>query len=442
MQILIVDDEQNIRKTLTILLETEEHSVSAVSNVIDALAETSRTSFDLAFVDLRLGVDSGMELIVKLRAAQPWMKIVIITAYASIETAVEAMKRGAADYVPKPFTPAQIQVILHRVRELRNLEQKVEALQSTLDQLHPEIELATAHAGMQQALNLAREAARSNITVLLRGESGTGKSLIARMIGKWSDRADKPFNTISCPAIPTHLLESELFGHKRGSFTGAIKDAQGRVAASEGGTLFMDEIADLPLSLQPKLLRFLQDHEYERIGEAETRKADVRIIAATSIDLEEAVSAGTFRQELYYRMNVFEITLPPLRERRDDIVKMAEHFLSFFSAQNHRKIVGFADDALLALENHDWTGNVRELRNITERAVILCHGSTVLLEHLPEKLRESKRGAEIGGMIPISAVEEAHIRSVLAKTKSLEDAARILGIDSATLWRRRKEYNI
>ena len=442
MQILIVDDEQTIRKTLTILLETEGHIVSAVSNVQDALSETARSSFDLAFVDLRLGIDSGMELIAQLHSAQPWLKIVIITAYASIETAVEAMKRGAADYVPKPFTPGQIQLILQRIGELRKLEQKVETLQATLDQLHPEIELSTSHAGMQQALNLAKEAAASNVTVLIRGESGTGKSLLARMIGTWSDRSDKPFGIVSCPAIPAHLLESELFGHKRGSFTGAIKDSPGRVAATEGGTLFMDEIGDLPLALQPKLLRFLQDHEYERIGETNTRKADVRVIAATSIDLLDAVREGKFRQELFYRMNVFEITLPSLRERKDDIRKMAEHFLDFFTAQNHRKISGFADDALDALLSHDWPGNVRELRNITERAVILCHGTTILLEHLPDKLRESKRCAEIGSMVPISAVEEAHIRSVLAKAKSLEDAARILGIDTATLWRRRKEYDI
>ncbi|MBL0062992.1 MAG: sigma-54-dependent Fis family transcriptional regulator [bacterium] len=442
MQILIVDDEQNIRKTLAILLETEGHSVISVSNIHDAATEVAHTSFDLAFVDLRLGVDSGMDLIVKLHAAQPWLKIVIITAYASIDTAIEAMKRGATDYVPKPFTPTQIQLILQRVDELRKLEQKVDALQATLDQLHPEVELATTHAGMQQALNLAREAAASNVTVLLRGESGTGKSLIARMIGKWSDRAGKPFNTVSCPAIPPHLLESELFGHKRGSFTGAIKDSPGRVAVTEGGTLFMDEIGDLPLALQPKLLRFLQDHEYERIGETTTRKADVRVIAATSIDLQEAVREGTFRQELFYRMNVFEITLPPLRERRDDIPRMADHFLGFFAAQNHRKISRFADDVMAALTSHDWPGNVRELRNITKRAVILCHGTTILLEHLPDKLKDSKRGAEIGAMVPISTIEEAHIRSVLAKAKSLEDAARILGIDTATLWRRRKEYDI
>lgn len=442
MQILIVDDEQNIRKTLTILLETEGHTVAAVSNAQDAVSATTQTSFDLAFVDLRLGVDSGMELIARLRSAQPWLKIVIITAYASIETAVQALQRGASDYVPKPFTPAQIQVILQRVGEWRRLEQKIESLQSTLEQIRPETEFATRHAGMQQALSLAREAAAADVTVLLSGESGTGKSLLARMIAKWSSRADKPFNTVSCPAIPAHLLESELFGHKRGAFTGAVKDATGRVEASEGGTLFLDEIGDLPLELQPKLLRFLQDHEYERVGDPVTRKANVRIIAATSIPLQQAVETGKFRQELYYRMNVFEIAIPPLRDRRDDIASLAGHFLHYFCTQNHRKIGQFAPDALTALNAHDWPGNVRELRNVVERAVILCHESSIQLDHLPVTFRGKERPVEIGEAIPISAVEEAHIRAILAKAKSLEEAAKILGIDTATLWRRRKEYNI
>lgn len=442
MQIIIVDDEQNIRRTLGILLETEGHAVTAVSNSQDAVSAVSQTSFDLAFVDLRLGVESGMELIALLRNAQPWLKIVIITAYASIDTAVEAMKRGATDYVPKPFTPAQIQLILQRVGELRRLEQKIESLQSTLEQLHPEIELETSDAGMRHALSMAREAAASDVTVLLVGESGTGKSLVARMIAKWSARADKPFNTVSCPAIPSHLLESELFGHKRGAFTGAVKDAAGRVAASEGGTLFLDEIGDLPLELQPKLLRFLQDHEYEKVGDPNTRKANVRIIAATSIELAHAVNAGRFRQELYYRMNVFEISIPPLRERKSDIVGLANHFLGFFSAQNHRKISDFSSEALAALRAHDWPGNVRELRNVLERAVILCHDTSVLLEHLPASFRDKQKPVAIGEAIPISAVEEAHIRGVLAKAKSLEEASRILGIDTATLWRRRKEYDI
>jgi two-component system, NtrC family, response regulator AlgB len=442
MRTLIVDDELTIRKTLGILLETEGHSVVAVSNVDDAVAESGNAAFDLAFVDLRLVVDSGLDLIPKLLVAQPWLKVVVITAYASIDSAVEAMKRGAADYIPKPFTPAQIQIVLSRVSEFRKLEQKVETLQQTLNQLHPEVELTTVHAGMQQSLNLAREAAATNVTVLIRGESGTGKSLLARLIHQWSPRQDRPFGVVSCPSLPGELLESELFGHKKGAFTGAVKDATGRIAACEGGTLFLDEIGDLPLPLQPKLLRFLQDHEYERIGEAITRKADVRILAATSIQLHDAVQAGRFRQELYYRLNAFEITLPPLRERRDDIPVLAEHFLTFLAAQNHRECTGFSDGALQVLQSHDWPGNVRELRNVIERAVILCHGLQVGTEHLPPNLVPVSNGIKIGDLVPIEKIEEAHIRRVLAKAKSLEEAAQILGIDTATLWRRRKQYEI
>ena len=442
MHTLIVDDELTIRKTLGILLETEGHSVVAVSNVDDAVAESVQAAFDLAFVDLRLGVDSGLDLIPKLLAVQPWLKIVVITAYASIDSAVEAMKRGATDYIPKPFTPAQIQIVLGRVSEFRRLEQKVETLQQSLNQLHPEVELTTVHAGMQQSLNLAKEAAAANVTVLIRGESGTGKSLLARLIHNWSPRHDRPFGVVSCPSLPGELLESELFGHKKGAFTGAVKDSAGRVAASEGGTLFLDEIGDLPLPLQPKLLRFLQDHEYERIGETMTRKADVRIVAATSVNLQEAVAAGRFRQELYYRLNAFEITLPPLRERREDIPLLAEHFLTFLAAQNHRKCTAFSDEALQILQSHDWPGNVRELRNVIERAVILCHGPAVATDHLPPNLTPVANGIKIGDLVPIEKIEEAHIRRVLAKAKSLEEAAQILGIDTATLWRRRKQYDI
>jgi two-component system, NtrC family, response regulator AlgB len=442
MRILIVDDELSIRKTLGILLETEGHTVTAVSNVDDAAAEVSRNAFDASFVDLRLGVDSGLDLIPRLLAAQPWLKIIVITAYASINTAVEAMKRGATDYIPKPFTPAQIQILLQRVDEFRKLEQKVETLQETLNQLHPEVDLTTTHAGMQQALNMAKEAAGAAVAVLIRGESGTGKSLLARLIHQWSLRRDRPFAVVSCPSLPTELLESELFGHRKGAFTGAVKDSPGRIASCEGGTLFLDEIGDLPLPLQPKLLRFLQDHEYERIGETSTRKADVRVIAATSVNLQDAVRDGKFRQELYYRLNTFEITIPPLRDRRDDIPALAEHYLTFLAAQNHRSCRSFSDAALQVLQSLNWPGNVRELRNVVERAVILCHGGQVGMEHLPPNLNPGTEELKIGDLVPLDKIEEAHIRRILAKAKSLEEAAQILGIDTATLWRRRKQYDI
>jgi NtrC-family two-component system response regulator AlgB len=262
------------------------------------------------------------------------------------------------------------------------------------------------------------------------------------MIHEWSPRRHKPFGIVSCPALPAELLESELFGHVKGAFTGAVRDHMGRVAACNGGTLLLDEIGDLPLSLQPKLLRFLQDHEYERVGENFTRHADLRVISATSIDLENAVTAGRFRQELLYRLNVIEITLPPLRERKDDISRLAQQFLAQFGKQNHKQLLGFTDDSMEKLRTHSWPGNIRELRNVVERAAILCKSERVGVEHLPGSLSGRTTEPAIGDAVPLSKIEEMHIRQVLANTKSLEEAAKILGIDTATLWRRRKEYGI
>jgi NtrC-family two-component system response regulator AlgB len=251
-----------------------------------------------------------------------------------------------------------------------------------------------------------------------------------------------PFGVLSCPSLSPELLESELFGHVKGAFTGAIRDNPGRIAACEGGTLLLDEIGDLPLPLQPKLLRFLQDREYERVGDYTTRRADVRVLAATNIDLEKALEAGTFREDLLYRLNVIQIEVPPLRERRADIKAIAERLLLFFSRANHRQLLAFTDEALQALLDYGWPGNVRELRNVIERAAILCPSAQVGIEYLPEKLRSSPSSPRIGDPVKLEKIEEEHIRRVLAGSRSLQEAADILGIDQATLWRRRKEYGI
>jgi two-component system, NtrC family, response regulator AlgB len=442
VNILVIDDELNIRKTLTMFFETEGHHTVAVSNVEDALAETRQRSFDLALVDLRLGTDSGLELIPKLLAVSPWLKIVVITAYASIDTAVEAIKRGAVDYLPKPFTPAQLSLLIGKIAHVRSLEATITALQENLRLADAEGTMESSSAAMQRSIKLAHDVADSEATVLLKGESGTGKSMLAKWIHQWSPRKSKPFGVVSCPSLSAELLESELFGHVKGAFTGAVKDQMGRVATCEGGTLMLDEIGDLPLGLQPKLLRFLQDRDYERLGEGITRKANLRVIAATSIDLPSAVAQGKFREELYYRLNVFEIVLPPLRERAEDISLLAQQFLAFFARQNHRPALGFSDDALACLRNFAWPGNVREFRNVIERAVILCKSERIEVFHLPESLSTSPVPVTIGDPVPIEKIEEMHIRRVLAATKSLEEAAQILGIDSATLWRRRKQYGI
>ncbi|MBV8781123.1 MAG: sigma-54-dependent Fis family transcriptional regulator, partial [Phycisphaerae bacterium] len=384
LDVLVVDDEINVRKTLVIGLEAEGHRVAAVSNARDAIDEAGRRSFDLAFVDLKLGATSGIDLIPELLSQNPWTRVVIITAHGSIDSAVETMRRGAADYLTKPFTPAQVRLTVERVARLRALEQQVAGLQQRAN----DVMISSASGSMQQALQLAHSAASTDTTILLHGESGTGKGVMARSIHEWSPRAAKPFATVSCPALSATLLESELFGHAKGAFTGAVRDNPGRITSSDGGTLFLDEIGDLPLGLQPKLLRFLQDREFERVGESRTRRADVRIIAATNIDLERSVDEGRFRADLLYRINVVQVTLPPLRERAEDLAELCNRFLAEFAKKKH--IAGFTDEAKSALAAYAWPGNIRELRNVVERAVILCRSDQIALSDLPANLGRSR----------------------------------------------------
>ncbi|MGO9145964.1 MAG: sigma-54-dependent transcriptional regulator [Desulfomonilia bacterium] len=442
LNILVVDDELNIRKTLTVYLETEGHKVVAVSNFQDAVSENSRHSFDMAFVDLRLGTQSGLDLIPVLLAASPWIKIVVITAYASIDTAVEAIKRGATDYIPKPFTPAQVKLAVQKTAEVRTLEQHVDALRTDLHRINPEMEFTSSSPVMQRTIELARQVASTDSIILLTGENGTGKSVFARSIHAWSSRSNRPFAEISCPSLSPELLESELFGHVKGAFTGAVRDNPGRIASCEGGTLFLDEIGDLPLSVQPKLLRFIQERQYERLGDHATRKADVRLVTATNTNLEQAVKDHRFREDLYYRLNVIPIEIPPLRERSEDIAALAVLMLSFFARNNHRPVQRFTDKAMNALKRHAWPGNVRELRNVVERASILCPYELVGIEFLPDALEPEEGSIKPGDLVSIERLEEMHIRRVLASTKSLQEAADILGVNQATLWRRRKRYNI
>ena len=445
MHILIVDDEPHIRRTLRIAVEAIGHTVQEVALPRAALALAELHPFDVAFLDLRLGDESGLDLIEPLLAQRPRLAVVVITAHASIDTAVEAMRRGAFDYLPKPFTPAQVRGVLERAARVRGLRDRVADLEDRVRAEVPEADLDSPDPAMQRVFDLARRVAPTDATVLIRGENGTGKGVLARTLHAWSTRADAPFVTVSCPSLSAELLESDLFGHAKGAFTGAVRDAPGKVAACEGGTLFLDEIGDLPPPLQPKLLRFLQDKKYERVGEAKTRSADVRLVAATNRDLEAAVAGGGFREDLLYRLNIVELTLPPLR-RRTDLNKLADHLLAFFARQTGNRLAGFSPEARDALGRHAWPGNLRELRNTVERAAILALGPEVGLADLPDRIaRESAAPAgqaEAGGPLTLEALEVEHIRRILASAPSLEAAAKGLGIDPSTLYRKRKQHGL
>lgn len=440
-RVMIVDDDAGIRKTLSYCLTAEGHTVFGVSNSADAVNEAKRRSVDIVFVDLKLGDENGMDLIPVLLSDSPWIKIVVITAYASIETAIEAVRTGAADYIAKPFTPDQVRLITRRIGRMQELEMEICVLKDNTRSGLKE-NLVSKNHSMQRLMDILKKAAASEAIILFKGESGTGKSILARAVHDWSSRSGKPMAVVSCPAIPSDLLESELFGHVKGAFTGAVRDNPGRISACEGGTLFLDEIGDMAFSVQAKLLRFIQDKEYERVGDSISRKADVRIIAATNADLEMRVAKGGFREDLFYRLNVISLTIPPLRERPEDIMVLAKDFLTHFCQTNHKLFLGFSKETTTFLLNYSWPGNVRELRNIIERAVILGSGETIDICDLPNNIVPADIAPSIGDKMSLSAIEELHIRRIMASASSLQEAADILGIDQATLWRKRKTYGI
>jgi len=442
MNILIVDDEANIRKTVKMYLKNHGHVCTLAGSIEEALSCSKLDRFDLAFLDLRLGADNGLDLITALLGDNPELKIVVMTAYSSVDTAVSAMKLGAFDYIGKPFNPAQIDVIVAKAEKIRNMENRLAVLDSDMQSLHPDGVLDSANPAMRRILQMAHQAAVSDAIVLLRGESGTGKTVLAKAIHQWSSRAGAPFGVVSCPSLSPELLASELFGHVKGAFTGAVRDNPGRVAACDHGTLFLDEIGDLPPAIQPQLLRFIQDKEYEPVGAAGTHRADVRIIAATNVPLEEAVCQKRFREDLFFRLNVFQLEMPPLRERPEDIDRLAAGMLQFFAQKNHKTIRGFSPEAVQALHAYNWPGNLRELRNAVERGVILAVADTVTLEHLPAALSNRASVGSPDQLCTLSELEKHHIARVIALTSSLQEAADKLGIDQTTLWRKRKQYNL
>jgi NtrC-family two-component system response regulator AlgB len=413
---------------------------SSVATAEAALAAVEREPFDVAFLDLRLGSASGLDLLPRLVAARPDLAVIVITAYATFDTAVEAVKRGAQNYLPKPFTPAQVRQAVEDALAKRSMQRRVAELEATLAGEVPGADLATDAARMREVLDLLGRAAPSEAPILLRGENGTGKGVLARAVHARSARRAAAFVTVNCPTLSDELLASELFGHARGAFTGAVRDQPGRVESAEGGTLFLDEIGEISPGLQAKLLRFVQDREFERVGESRTRRADVRLVAATNRDLEADVAAGRFREDLLFRLNVIELAVPPLRERREDIVRLARGFLGFFARAAGRRPPALSREAEAALLAYGWPGNVRELRNAMERAVILWPGATLPVDALPGRVAARPAGPAVGGDVTLDELERAHISAVVARVATLDDAARILGIDASTLYRKRKRW--
>jgi two-component system, NtrC family, response regulator AlgB len=441
LQVLVIDDEKNIRVTLAACLEGMGCRVVAVATALSALAALESQTFDLAFLDLHLQEMSGLELLPKLLALDSRLPIVIITAYATIETAVAAMKRGARDYLPKPFTPAQIQHLVEGLAERLHLARQVDELQAHLREVVPDVVLETESPKLRATLEMVAQVGPSEISVLLLGENGTGKGVLARWLHAQSQRAGGPFVVVSCPTLSEELLASELFGHVKGALTGAARDREGRLEAAHGGTVFLDEVSEISLGLQAKLLRFLQEKQFERLGENRTRRVDVRVVAATNRHLEEEVKTGRFREDLFYRLNPVQITLPPLRERREDIPMLARGFLDFFARQIRRPTPELSSSALGALLSYAWPGNIRELRNVMERAMILWPSQIIEPEAFPEYLAAKAAAMPVlGGNYSLERIEREHILRVLARTATLEEAAHILGIDSSTLWRKRKKY--
>ncbi len=452
MDFLVIDDDKSFRDAACMMIEDAGHHAEGASTGQAAHMRLKEDNFDAALLDLNLGSEDGLSVLSKIMEAHPKLPVVMVTAAGSVKTAVEAMRRGAVDYLEKPFTREQFLTVFARLSRIQQLGRRIDALEEEMRESRartptPLFDFETPT--MRGVMEILTRAASTPASVLILGESGTGKSVAARALHEKSHLADKPFVTVSCPSLSRELLESELFGHVKGAFTGAVKDHWGKVRAADGGTLFLDEIGDLPLEIQPKLLRLLQEREYERLGENVTRRADVRVITATNRDLKQRIREGAFREDLYYRLNVIAVEMPPLRARQGDLLRFAEHYLRHFAAQCGRKFRGFSDEAAQCLLRHTWPGNLRELCNCIERAAILAPGEQVTPDDLPAEVRggpemnpEPGQPAPEEGLLSLEQLEERHIRRVLAASQSLAQAAEILGIDQATLYRKRKKLGL
>jgi len=443
IKLLIVDDDDDLRDDLVQLFRKQGHEVTAAVNGEDALDKAAHARFDVALLDLHLPGISGIDVLTQLKEQQPGLEAILLTAHSSIETAVEAMRRGAYDYLTKPFRVADLEVHVQKAFEKVQLQRREQQWLRHLSYESPRYRLVDSSPAMRKVISLIEKVAVTDSTVLVRGASGTGKELVARALHSNSPRRNRPLVTINCAALQENLLESELFGHEKGAFTGAVAAKPGLVEVAEGGTLFIDEIGEMAPGLQAKLLRVLEDGHYRRVGGTREMNADVRVVAATNRDLAEEIKNGRFREDLYYRLNVVSIFLPPLRERREDIPELVEHFLTTRQIGPLRSRVDA--EALKALMAYSWPGNVRELANVLERAQILAENQVITVEDLPENVMLAAAGSSEAAGDPrhLREVERRHVQAVLHEEKGNKvHAARVLGISRRSLYRLIEKYHL
>jgi len=443
-RILVVDDERDICRALEFLLSREGYKVATAYSGQDALKKIEAEEFDLVITDLKMEGLSGMEVLERAVVLRPNLIVVIMTAFGTVESAVEAMKKGARDYIVKPFINEDVKMTVKRLLEHKKVLMENIVLRQQLSQQFGSHEFVGVSPQILSVFELLEKVIPTRSNILILGDSGTGKGLVAEVVHCNSQRKDKPFISINCSAIPENLLESELFGYRKGAFTGAASDKKGLITMADQGTLFLDEIGDMPLGLQAKILKVLETGEVYPIGETKPKYADIRLVAATNKNLEEQIERGLFREDLYYRLNVIEVKIPALRERKEDIDVLARHFVEKYSRENNKKVAAITDEAMEILLNYPWPGNIRELRNVIERAVVLSGSDRIGVAELPERLKTARSGKEVQTLkAKLEYYEEKIIKDALqAHGWNKEEVAGELDVDLATLYRKIKKLGI